>query len=439
MSFERLRSNFRSYKRLLESDTLGSFDFFTCMVCLDSIDSHRFDQFLGAIEAKDYAVLCRVLPLAVHEFTHFIDSTSTDWGMNHLNKMNEAYCSNNRMGGREEKFYKAKRFLEHARSLRLPDYYTVIDSANGPDRLWQSKFTMGKKFGLDGKLSEDPILFSQFLNARGELIARSPVSTVSILEASAMSNEMLMKTSLINGLNEEEKLVESGIYQRESLDFIYNQNITEYSVCVHIVANQLQCKDVFVAFQICSVITRLVLNFPESLVEKVLSSDIHQVLDLPRGSDFESRVRTGIQNLNLGILYFLMCSALPSNTAESPEKMMTGIGEALEKLNLSLDLLSEEASKEIERIANNLNDSRIKAIRLLSRAGLDNFLNIPMTTRGLKVAELSMPRVYLGDGTEVSIFQNDKSFLKDIEIEEIFEELYEGQEWVERFSEGCTA
>jgi hypothetical protein len=440
MSLEKLKRKFKSYKRLLEADTLGSFDFFTCIVCLDSVDSSGFKEFQKALVSKDYSILSKITPLAVHEFTHFIDSTSTIWGMNHLRKMNEAYCSNNVKGGTEEGFYKAKSFLEHARSLRLPDYYTLIDSSKSPTRPWQSRITMGKQFGLDGKIAENPILFSHFSNAHGELLARSPVSTVSILEASAMSNEMVIRLALINNLDENERLVESGIYQREALNYIYNQNITEYSVCVHIVANQLQCKDLFAAFQICSIITRLVLNFPKALLDTVAeSAEIHELLGISEGHEFEIRMRTGIKSHNLGILYFLICNALPKDTAESRAKMIAGIETALSKICLSLDLVAKEASKEIEEIAGELNSSKLKAIKILSESGVDNFRKIPLTSTNLDLSKLSLPAAYLGDGTEVSIFKNENSLLKNVSIEEIFDELYEGQEWVERFSEACTA
>jgi hypothetical protein len=299
---------------------------------------------------------------------------------------------------------------------------------------------MGKQFGLDGKIAENPILFSHFSNAHGELLARSPVSTVSILEASAMSNEMVIRLALINNLDENERLVESGIYQREALNYIYNQNITEYSVCVHIVANQLQCKDLFAAFQICSIITRLVLNFPKALLDTVAeSAEIHELLGISEGHEFEIRMRTGIKSHNLGILYFLICNALPKDTAESRAKMIAGIETALSKICLSLDLVAKEASKEIEEIAGELNSSKLKAIKILSESGVDNFRKIPLTSTNLDLSKLSLPAAYLGDGTEVSIFKNENSLLKNVSIEEIFDELYEGQEWVERFSEACTA
>lgn len=440
MSLEKLKKTFKSYRRLLETDTLGSFDFFTCIVCLDSVNSLEFEEFKKARDSNDYFVLSKIIPLAVHEFTHFMDSTSTVWGMNHLKKMNEAYCSNSREGDAEYEFYKAKYFLEHARSLRLPGYYTLVDSSKSPLRPWEARVTIGKQFGLDGKVSENPILFSRFTNARGEFLARSPVSTVSILEASAMSNEMVARLSLINELDEDVRLVEKGIYQREAFDYIYNHTITEYSVCVHIVANHLQCEDLFVSFQISSIITRLVLNFPRSLLDTVVGyAKMHEILAIPEGHEFEGRIKTGVKNHNLGILYFLVCKALPKDAAESRENMIAGIESALSKIGLSLDVINKEASKEIEEIAQELDGSKLNAIRVLSAAGVDNFNKIPLASTYLDLSKLSLPAFYLGDGIEARFFNNENDLLKNVGVEEIFEELYKGQQWVKRFSEACTA
>jgi len=440
MSFEKYQDTYKSYRRLLEADTLGSFDFFTCIICLDSIDTNEFEKFLEARKSKDYLYLSKIMPLAIHEFTHFIDSTSTVWGINYLKRMNDAYCSNSTKGGAEDDFYKAKSFLDYVRSLRLPDYYTLVNQNNSPNQPWQYRITMGKQFDLDGKISDNPILFSQFSNSQGEILARSPVSAVSLLEASAMSNEMVARFALINELDDDTRLVESQIYGKEALDYIYNQNITEYSVCVHILANQLQCKDLFVAFQICSLITRLVLNFPKTLIEKVLdTAKIHDILGIPKGHEFEERMKLGIRNHNLGILYYLICCALPKDTADRKSKLVPGIEKALGKLGLSIEALSDEATKEVDEIGQELRGSMLSVIRDLSQAGIDNFNNIPFISTNLDFSKLSLPSVYLGDGVEVSFFRNEESVLNNISIEEIFNELYEGHEWVERFSEACTS
>lgn len=440
MSLEELKKSYRSYKRLLEADTLGYFDFFTCIVCLTSVNRLQFEQFQEARVSKNYSVLSKISPLLAHELTHFVDSTSTVWGMNHLKKMNEAYCSNYSKGGTEHEFYKAKSFLEHVRSLRLPSYYTFIDGAQRPTRPWRYRMTMGKQFGLDGKLSETPILFSHFSNAHGELLARSPVSAVSILEASAMSNEMATRLALINNLGEDERLVGKGVYQREIFNYIYDQNITEYSVCVHVVANHLGLKDIFLSFQICAIITRLVLNFPKSMLDKVIEgAEIHDIVGVPKGHEFEDRMKAGIKSHNLGVLFYLICKSLPAHTAESRDKIIIGVDNALIRMGVSLKLIADEAIKEVEEISLELSESRLRIIAFLSKAGADNFSKIPLTSTGLDFSALSLPSVYLEDGTEGVIFNDDNNVLKGIGIEEIFDELYEGQGWVERFSEACTA
>jgi len=440
MSFEKIQDTFKSYKRLLEADTLGSFDFFTYTICLDSIDRQAFDDYIEARRSKDYLHLSRIAPLAIHEFTHFIDSTSTVWGMNHLQKMNEAYSSDDTRGGTEHDFYKAKSFLEHVRSLRLPGYYTLVDCNKTPVQPWKYSITMGKQFGLDGKVSHNPILFSNFENAHGEFLARSPVSTVSLLEASAMSNEMVARLILINELDSDAQIVEKQLYIKEALSYIYNQDITEYSVCVHILANILLCEDLFVAFQVCSIITRLVLNFPASLIQRVLDcAKIHNILNIPEGHEFETRMQLGIKNHNLGVLYYLICNALPKDLLEDKSKLIPGIEKALNKLGLSLEIMSNAATEEIDKISQELDDSKLTAINALSHAGVDNFKKIPFASTNLDFSKLSLPSVYLGDGEEVTIFRNEENLLNTIGIEVIFNELYNGQKWVERFSEACTA
>jgi len=381
MNLDKYRNNIKSCKRLLESDTLGSFDFFTSTICLDSVETRHFEAFKTS---NSYAESTKVFPLAIHEYTHFVDSTSTLWGMKHHLKMNEAYSSSYIKGGSEDGFFKAKDFFEHVRSLRLPTYYTEQNSDVDSSRPWQSQITIGIQFDLDGRLSEKPILFSNFRNLNGELLARSPISVVSLLEASAMSNEMMARMSLINGLGNDEKSIEIKLFERDSFDYIYNQNLTEYSVCVHIVANILECEDLFVAFQICSTITRIVLNFPDSLIDVLMShSDLHEILDIPKGHEFEKRFYKGIYHHDLGILYFLICKALPKDTHKSQARVISGIESALEKLNLSFDLIQQEAHKQISEIHNVLKDSQIEAIKLLANSGENNFKKIDIKSSSI--------------------------------------------------------
>lgn len=440
MSLEKFKNSIHLSKRLLESDTLGTFDFFTNTVCLDSIDSAEMAQLFQPSKGDNYEISSKILPLAVHEYTHFIDSTSTLWGFRHLVKMDKAYSSNYEKGGEENDFYLAKDFLEHVRSLRLPKYYTTINKGVNAEKPWGFQISVGKQFALDGKLSDKPILFARFVNRHSSDLVRSPISTVSILEASAMAQEMMVKAALIDSLDEQFRGVESHLFERASLSYLYNRDLTEYSVCVHILANHLKCSNALVAFSICAVITRIVLNFPLSLFKSVIENcPIDAILRIPKGSAFEQQIRIGLEGGNLGILYYLICKALPSDSALNQSKTLEGVTAAMEMIGVSMENLIFEAGRETKESLIFFKDSRIRSLRTISSAGLKNFSMINFNTAAIPFYKLHLPRVYLGDGEQVSIFKNVENDLKDIDLDTIFDDLYEGQEWVDRFSEACTA
>ncbi len=56
----------------------------------------------------------------------------------------------------------------------------------------------------------------------------------------------------------------------------------------------------------------------------------------------------------------------------------------------------------------------------------------------LPFEELNIPKVFLGDSTEVLIFNNQNNSLSEFNLEKCFDELAEGESWVYRFSEGCV-
>lgn len=64
MSLDKFKKKFMSYKRLLEADTLGSFDFFTCIICLDSVESSGYEAFKNALRSNNYSVLSKNTPIS---------------------------------------------------------------------------------------------------------------------------------------------------------------------------------------------------------------------------------------------------------------------------------------------------------------------------------------------------------------------------------------
>jgi hypothetical protein len=236
MLYDDFKAKTKRWNQFSQVDTLGAFDFYTSIISLDAVTADDISASLATFDISDsspaellesltpaqYQRLSKILPLAIHEYTHFIDATSTVWGLRHLHLMNEAYVSDERRGSKEENFFKAKKFYDHVRAIRLPNYYTVTNSSQQNIRPWHSTISIGRLFTKDGGISKRPVLFSRFANAKGGILVRSPISTVSLLEASAMSQEVMAHASLLNKTEAGFRLVEQAEFSRRILNHIYN-------------------------------------------------------------------------------------------------------------------------------------------------------------------------------------------------------------------------
>ena len=442
MNFDDYQNKTKKYNLLKKVDILGSFDFYTYIISLESLTANHISE-LNKIDSQksltidEYEVLVKILPLAVHEYTHFVDSCSTLWGLRHLKAMSSAYESE--ASGKEDHFISAKQFYDYSRCIRLPDYYTEVNSKTENTRPWESVISIGRIFNADGTVSSRSVLFSRFLNSQGELLVRSPISSVSILEASAMAQELITQIALIHLLSGDDRVVEQSNFSRKSLDYLYNSQITEYSVCVHIWANKLQCKDVFSAFRVCAILTRLVLNFPVSAFKRLTElCPITEILKIPKGHAFEKAVIDGLNSNDLGVLYYLLSQAIPDGSHESKAAAETGVRQAIKIIGLDYKILEDEARVEAKQLFSEISLSKISSITTISKAGYSNFEKIGLAQGELSFNNLNIPPALLGDSTQFSIGNSQDNSLKSIDLDVLFDELYRGQSWVERFSEACV-
>lgn len=438
---------------LAKVDILGSFDFYTSLVSLDSLaaqDIQGMHRALhgeplaaiierGAISLEQYQWVAKILPLAAHEYTHFIDATSTLWGFQHLNLMNKAYLASDKNGAQESEFSKAKLFYDHSRRIRLPNYYTVVASGIENVRPWQSNISIGYLFSSNGVPTDQPILFSRFSNYRGELIARSPVSIVSLLEASAMAQELLLHSVLIQLTDEDFRLVEQKQFAQRTLDYIYNPEITEYSVCAHIVANEQKCSDILAAFRLCAIIVRTLLNLPKEAIQKVAETcPVAELMKLEKEDTFVKAIHHGLRNGDLGVLFYVICLALPERAYVDSQAAITGVVEALRTLGLDFSSIRHEAETRVSEMLDDLARSTIQPISLMANAGYDNFNKIECSDFELNFSYLNLPPALLSDSSVAHIFGPDNNLLKDFDFESCFTQLSAGQSWVERFAEACV-
>lgn len=432
---------------LSQVDILGSFDFLTCIVSLDSLDLDDLKVINESAKINTLEInskLRKVLPLSIHEYTHFIDATSTLWGINHLHLLNEAYLTNEQYNHNETLFYKAKRFYNHIRKIKYPNYYNTIGQIQNPKK-WIAMPTIGKLFNQDGELSKDSIVFMRFRTTNGDEIARKPISAVSILEASAMASELFSKIEILNKLaDESEKIIENIELNKEVISFLYNKELTEYSACVHMVANHQQCKDILQAFFLVKLITNIVLNTSSEIFSTIVENNkFKEIFKLNETDEEYKRLKEGLEYNNIGVLYYLLVYGLPKDSYINPQSALLGIDKSLKKLGLCIETIKESANIEFNIKSSDIMETRIEPIKLLVRSAIENYNYIDIKTPFLPFNKLNLPKVILGDFDEDGniaeslIFKNVNNSLAELNLTQCFEELSSGEKWVNRFSESC--
>lgn len=320
-------------------DLLGSLDFWSLTISLDSLHPRDtdgltvkdiFSDETPTLDFTEYKRRKKVLPLAAHEYTHFVDATSTLWGLKHLSYIND--CNINEKGD-ETQFHLLKRSYDYMRSIRLPDYYTTVSSTVPTNRPWRSDTTSGVIFSSEGKLTDRPIVFVNFNNENGKRFVRSPLSMISLLEASAMANEIEVRSTLIQRLTKDERLIEQHHFNEELLSYIYNPDITEYSACFHLLANSQNEKDIGIASKCTGILVRTILNVPE-IAFSTAANNISAYADAIKHDINHlavQRIQMAMNYKNRGALFFLIVTLLPMGSTINEHAFFKGLEAALKK------------------------------------------------------------------------------------------------------------
>ena len=449
MKFEDYRKT-RSVNCFSKVDTLGSFDFYNYIISLDAVtprDVLEASKCGGTLaqgsplSVDQFHVLDKVYSLAIHEYTHFVDASSTLWGLRYLKLLDLGYQAYGNPDG-VIRFPAAKALHDFGRSIAWPPYYTEKYGQGDPgNRPWRAQITGGRVFDTEGRPTERPIIFTQFSDKDGRRIVRSPISTVSILEASAMAQEFNFRMSGLAMLGDFERIIEMQDTNKKIFDYIYHPDLTEYSVCAHLFANHQQCQDVSIAYSCIGMLTRRVLNFPRvatPVVDAHIGAVLHEINGWSPASEPTELVRAAIARHDVGGLFYLLVLCLPPNSYSSQAALLMGIEAALARLGLDANEVKDWADEEAAQAAEDLEASPIQQTKELSAAGLLNYRAIPWDQAGLRMDALHLPQVALGDNVTLThIFHNPQNVLHQYNVARSYEELYPRESWVHRFAQAC--
>lgn len=434
--------------RVLQLDVQGSFDFYTSAVSIDAVTSKEFLQ-LGRIlgparrgrrlTLEQFQAADRVLPLITHELTHFIDATSTSWGLQRLRQLDLAYRA--MLSENEFDFHHLKTAYDSIRTIRLPDYYTLIsDIGKRVVRPWSYKVSIGVRYKADGRVDDaHPIAFCRFATENGDLLARSPLSVVSLLEASAMSQELQLRYVFLLTVDGIEGIVEQRRQQQKALDYLYDHSITEYSVCAHLVANYQQCKDVLLAYRLAGVLSRLALNWPRpSFLTVSNRATLGKVLNVDPDHPYIDRVSRSLQGSDRGTLYSVLCAALPADSSTADADVAACVELALQRLGTSFADVSEHARQEVDRLTHEISTSPSDVLRRLATAGRHNYELISPFVSTLPLQDLNLPMVLFGDYVSMRTHGRDQNTLGDLDPRACDDELYPLEKAIRNFAEACV-
>ncbi|MBD7920767.1 hypothetical protein H9658_02290 [Xanthomonas sp. Sa3BUA13] len=437
-----------SHAKVLQLDVLGSFDFYNFGITLDAIESTEFERLrhlLGpvprdrALTLDQFHALDRVIPLVAHELTHFIDATSTCWGMRHLKVLDNAFRANQFQ--QEQEFHYLKAASDHVRTLRLPKYYTLVNETDEKViRPWTYQVTIGLRFTASGSIEGAvPIVFCRFGTLTGQNLARSPLSAVSLLETSAMSQELVQRFALLTAVQGPEAIVEKHSQTSKALEYLYNHRITEYSACAHLIANHQQCKDVIRAYRLGGRLSRFVLNIPTKSFAEM--ADLHRlaaIFGVPPEHDYVQRVQQGLLRCDAGMLYRVLCAAIPESSFSTEDAGTRGIEAALARLGTSMGQVKQLAQDEVSKIAAKLAQSPSAVLRRLSNAGEQNFERLSQMGEMLRFDELHLPQVLFGDYESCTTFGCEGNLLGDLDLDTCFNELNPLEQAIHNFAEACV-
>lgn len=323
----------------------GSYEFLTQTIKIANYDVKHFQEW-KANKATIYTDISfrEFYKTLIHEVNHFLDHTTTLWGLSLILK--QANCFDVFTNGSIEKNGKTIRnFMDEMNLINYPDFYKVEYPSDPSLRPWRYNYSMGRLYSKDGNISETPILFTNFFNRDNSKIARCPFSISSILECTSVAPELIVESYFVNSLKDDP--VASAI-ELKNMDkfynenFLYNRDATLYTTAAHHLANSLKTKDINSTLGCSFYLSKLALNFPSSLFEKIkIPSELESFKQYPQ---------IMLDNKNRAFLFYLFAKAISLKDFKSVVDPKAIIEILCNEINITFDEIETEWKKEYKSL-----------------------------------------------------------------------------------------
>lgn len=281
---------------------VGTFSPFDQVIRLDGFTTKTIeDSFSGepTVRWKNLLPMFRTL---FHEYTHFLDMTTTTYG---LSLLVEIFTGATAFSDGKDSMYDngASRTRRAITDLERDEMHARV--------LGSYRKTWGyKEWYANAKSQKEDtarlLTGTIFLNPETKKqFAWAPYSIPSIMESNALANEIFFCQAYFKSEIPEEQhrhTLMQGI-SKEILDLIYNEQYCIYSVCFHRCANQTKEKNIIDASRMSALICELCLDAAPLTLANISPPEKTLALIRP---DLRGRVIDEIRSGSRTILFFLL-------------------------------------------------------------------------------------------------------------------------------------
>lgn len=444
---------------LADSDVLGNFNFITYNIFLLADDASFIKNIRDDTDILTFNESVELFSVMTHEYRHYYDMTHTTYGINYLFDLAIALGQGiDVKSGDEFKYYTIKEFTNNLKKIRYPKFYNVLLKQDNSKK-WELRPTIGKVYDSSGKISDRPILFARYYDVNNQLLCRHPFSMVSLLECSATLDEHLNSIVLITHKLKDKPANKDFLikkFEKKSIDYIYDINLTEYSTCFHLVANHFGITELQEIFSVTRILLDICLNFTDSHFEIIHSKNVvDRIFNPPEGFDdqqlrqyieFHTALKFGIQYKERPILFYVLLKLMSRDTYTNKDLILEEINNIFDSLGLSVVKIFEDANRLIVDKAEILKNSEIKYFSLIAESVKKNAATLIKEPSDVidkysshinKYLDiLDLPNIQIGDSF-FRLGKPQKSVFDDIDYEECFEEIGKLEKWVQEFDDAC--
>ncbi len=447
---QKLKSHAENLGIFANLETIGSYDDFSQIVSLDYLEEEKFLQLLNSFQSyttqeqntqiaalrANHKSFTQFYSTCVHEFTHWLDHTSTLWGQRQLvliyNAIN-AWTNQN-----EQDFYRIAIANSERYRARLAVYYTEkykVDQQRVVPRSWQYQYSTGLEFGVDGRPRPDrPIVFTIFSNSNNQRIIRVPISMFALTESNATYAELKVKIQALALLEADSKLVEESQLKHEILENLYNSELVIYSVATHCLANSIGIYDIFQAYEYSSALATLCLNIPKYLFRSLIVPEDFVV--------WGDRIQALKEIADPGFAFFTIAKQAPRyQNGKSVEQWLQ---KALENAGLpNLETINNIVTTQMKKLEDEIIEGKYaNKLRDLLVIGRENFIhrgvwgqNV-LSMENLRKTSVTLPPIVLGDGYIAPIVSKTIPTTPQA-IEEWIDQIIEIEVSIDQFIRAC--